>query len=438
MKRRNARRWFVSLVPRSVCVLLSTLALALVSEARVSEAQVSEAPVSGDHMMPMAGALGAYPTTREASGTSWQPDSSTHAGLHIMAGDWMFMAHALINGVYDWQGGLRGDEKYFVSGMIMGAGRRTFQNGDILNVRAMLSPEPFMGRRGYPLIFANGETADGVTALIDRQHPHDLFTELSSSYSHTFADDVSAFVYFGLPGEPAFGPPAFMHRASIMDSPEAPISHHWLDSTHIVFGVATVGISYADWRIEASQFTGREPDEDRYNIDRPRFDSTSARVSWNPVRTLALQVSWAHLHSPEQLHPLENENRWSASAIYTIPIGADGQWSTTFAWGRKNVSNGLTLDAWVLESAIKPAALWTFYARGERVDEAELELTSANAPPQTVRKASFGLVRDFRVGPHTLVGVGGQYAFNWPSTLLEPTYGGDPHGAMIFLRLKIE
>ena len=33
----------------------------------------------------------------------------------------------------------------------------------------------------------------------------------------------------------AFGPPAFMHRMSSMDSPEAPISHHWLDSTHISF-----------------------------------------------------------------------------------------------------------------------------------------------------------------------------------------------------------
>ena len=38
----------------------------------------------------MTGALGSYPMTREASGTSWQPDASTHEGLHVMRGPWTF------------------------------------------------------------------------------------------------------------------------------------------------------------------------------------------------------------------------------------------------------------------------------------------------------------------------------------------------------------
>ena len=37
----------------------------------------------------MQGALGPYVSAREASGTSWQPDTSTHGGLHAMQGDWM-------------------------------------------------------------------------------------------------------------------------------------------------------------------------------------------------------------------------------------------------------------------------------------------------------------------------------------------------------------
>ncbi len=400
------------------------------------DGDMGDMDMSGGMTHGMSGALGPYAMTREASGTSWQPDVSTHDGLHDMSSDWMFMAHATINGVYDWQGGPRGDDKLFTSGMIMGSARRTFTGGDMLNFRAMLSPDPVIGKRGYPLLFASGESADDKTALVDRQHPHDLFMELSASYAHPLSKDASLFVYGGLPGEPAFGPPAFMHRASIMDSPEAPISHHWLDSTHITFGVVTAGVIAGNWKVEASRFTGREPDSSRYDIDHPRFDSTAARLSWNPLDRLSLQVSWARVQSPEALHPTENENRLSASAIYTMPLWQTGQWSTTLAWGRKQVPGEAALEAWVLESALKPTALWTVFARGERVDEVELQIPHG-ANPSTVGKISLGAVRDFPVSAHTAIGVGGLYAFNWAPAVLKASYGGNRNGAMAFVRLKI-
>ena len=120
----------------------------------------------------------------------------------------------------------------------------------------------------------------------------------------------------GCPGEPAFGPPAFMHRPAAMASPEAPITHHWLDSTHITFGVLTAGWVQGRWKLEASQFTGREPDEDRYDIERPRMDSTALRASWNPGDNWSLQASWADVESPEQLEPEVDEERLSASVLY--------------------------------------------------------------------------------------------------------------------------
>ena len=179
----------------------------------------------------------------------------------------------------------------------------------------MLSPDPAMGKRGYPLLLASGETADGVTGLVDRQHPHDLFMELSASYSHPIGEGSSAFLYAGLPGEPAFGPPAFMHRLSIMDSPEAPISHHWLDSTHVSFGVVTAGLVVDGFKLEASRFNGREPDQHRWDIETGPLDSTSLRLSWNPTPNLALQASWAHLASPEQLAPGENRSEEQTSEL---------------------------------------------------------------------------------------------------------------------------
>jgi hypothetical protein len=393
-------------------------------------------PIAAQAAMTSFGTLGPYPTDRDASGTSWQPDAvTTHQGLHVMTKDWMFMVHGVLNGVYDTQSGPRGDDGGFASGMLMGTARRNFDGGDTLNFTAMLSPDPLMGKRGYPLLLAAGETADGATTLIDRQHPHDFFMELSGTYSHPLSKQSSVFIYAGLPGAPAFGPPPFMHRLSIMESPEAPISHHWLDSTHITFGVVTGGIVFEkNWKLEASGFRGREPDEHRYDIEAPKLDSTAVRLSWNPTERVALQISWAHLTSPEQLEPADDQTRFSASAIYTLPLGDDGWWSTSLSWGRKQIDHH-AFDAFALESAVKPLEPWTFFARGEVIETNELLV--AHGPTETVGKISLGGVHDWTLSDRVKFGVGGLYAFNFTSTALSPLYGGNPGGAMIFARLKL-
>jgi hypothetical protein len=382
-----------------------------------------------------SGALGNYGMTRDASGTSWQPDASVHQGVMAMRGDWMLMGHATINGVYDWQDGPRGDEKAFLAGMIMASAKRTFASGDALQFRTMLSPDPFMGKRGYPLLLASGETADGRTPLIDRQHPHDLFMELSASYSHRLTDADSVYFYAGLPGEPAFGPPAFMHRLSIMDSPEAPISHHWLDSTHITFGVLTAGYVHDDWKLEVSRFRGREPDEHRYDIETGDLDSTAARLSWNPTRELSLQASWADVTSPEQLEPDEDQTKYSASAIYTRTLGEGRWWSTTLAWGRRSSGHD-EFDAFALESAFVPLERWTVFARAERTENNEL--AGHHGPTFTVGKVSAGAVRDFPVSKNVSLGLGALYAANFTPGALDLAYGGDPGAAQIFARLQIK
>lgn len=430
------------------------IALAALSAASGAQAQ-AQAPAADPHAghlmapgaaMPATGVLGPYPMNRDASGTSWQPDASTHGGLHATAGPWSLMGHGVLNGVYSSQGGPRGAGKGFVAGMAMGAARRDLGPG-VLNLRAMLSPEPLMGRRGYPLLFAAGETADGAGPLIDRQHPHDLFMELSATYGLRLGPRDGLFAYAGFPGEPAFGPPAFMHRQSIAASPEAPIAHHWLDSTHISFGVVTLGWTHGPWKLDASRFTGREPDHRRYGFDRPRLDSSAARLTWNPARTLSLQGSWAFILSPEQLAPMLNERRWSASAIYTRRLGrggAGGWWSSTLAWGRKMRNDGVTSDVWSAETSLNPAPGWTLFARAEQVatDELHSHVRGPGFPIHTdlarVRKASVGVVRDWRVAARARLGLGGLYTVNDAPPPWEHDYGGDPRGGMAFVRLTVE
>lgn len=381
----------------------------------------------------MRSALGPYAMSRDASGTSWQPDASLHGGVHGEAAGWRWMGHALFNGTYAWSDGPRGDEKAFLAGMVMGAARRDVGTDGTLNLRAMLSPDPFMGSNGYPLLLAAGESADGVTPLVDRQHPHDLFMELSASYAHRLDESGAVFIYAGLPGEPAFGPPAFMHRMSAMDSPEAPITHHWLDSTHITFGVLTAGYIRDNWKIEVSQFRGREPDNSRFDIETGELDSTSLRVSWNPNQNWSLQASWADVESPEALHPDDDEERWSASAIYTQRLANDGWWSATLAASTKDHGHGEMLDAWLAEAALHPNDRWTLFARAEAIETEEL----GGAGVQDAARLSLGAIRDFRLGPNTVLGVGAAAQQHFVSDGLEASYDGDPAGAMGFVRLKI-
>jgi hypothetical protein len=417
-----------------VRVLFALLLMAETTTA--AEEPSSEQMDSMSHMM--MGVLGSYPMTREASGTSWEPDDSTHSGIHVMEGGWMLMGHTLLNGVYDWQQGPRGDTDTFLSGMVMGMANRHFDSGDTVQFRAMLSPEPLMGKSGYPLLLATGETANGTTPLIDRQHPHDLFMELSGTYSHALTLEDSVFLYTALPGEPAFGPPAFMHRESILDSPEAPISHHWLDSTHISYGVVTFGYVHDAWKLEVSRFRGREPDQFRYNIETGALDSSSARLSWNPTRELSLQASWASQISPEQLEPEKNEKRLSASAIYTRRIGERSAWSTTLAWGGRRSTGDAALNAYALESSLRPNDSWTVFARVEQEKNNELlTIGPLQGNAYDVGKTSVGVIRDFRLTEHFKIGAGALYAVNFVPGNLAPLYGRtDPHGAMAFLRLK--
>lgn len=392
------------------------------------------------HGPAMTGALGPYPMAREASGTAWQPDSSEHGGLHLTSGDWSFMLHGQLDLVHSWQEGPRGDSKTFPAGMLMAMARRPVGDGT-LQFKTMVSPDPLMGKKGYPILLASGETANGRDPLIDRQHPHDFFMELSASISQAIGPKTSVFLYGGLPGEPAFGPPAFMHRQSINASPEAPITHHWLDSTHITFGVLTAGLVYDRLKVELSRFNGREPDEHRWNIETGPLDSTSVRLSWNPTASLSLQGSWAHLEEPEQLEPGVNQRRWSASGTYTRPM-ANGWWATTLAWGRKSLE-GQNYDAFALESSLNWKD-WTVFGRGEVTENNELlvhhdeEEEDHHGETFRVGKVSLGLLREFAVARNLKLGVGGLYAFNFVPEELEAEYGGDRNGAMGFIRLKLD
>jgi hypothetical protein len=377
----------------------------------------------------MSGLLGRYPMSRESSGTSWQPEASPHGGIHGSYGEWMTMTHGFANLIYDHQGGPRGGSKTFSTSMLMVMAQRPAGEGT-LGARAMISADPLMGKRGYPLLLQTGEAANGAP-LIDRQHPHDLFMELALSYSRPLSESSSVFVYGGLPGEPALGPPAFMHRLSGEDNPEAPISHHWLDSTHITYGVVTAGYVYGNVKLEGSVFRGREPDENRYDIETGKLDSASIRLSFNPARSWALQVSRGRIKSPEELHPDVDVDRTTASVMHHGTLA-----QTTLAWGRNAPNHGHASNVYLLESATRFSPVHTFFVRAEHAEKNELFPDDDPRSEQIFRvaKLSVGYVFDV-LQERYKVGVGGLVSRYRMPAELKDSYG-NPTSFMLFARIK--
>ena len=427
---------------------LAAIAIAVPSLSLGAAAQDAAAPADhaahtampavdhGAHLMHMTGALGPYAMTRDASGTAWQPESTPMEAIHGQAGAWSTMLHGFINLAATDSGGPRGDSKIFSQSMFMGMAHRPFGGGS-LTLRGMFSLDPTMGKDGYPLLFQTGETADGLTPLVDRQHPHDFLMELAAVYSHTISATSSLFLYAGYPGEPALGPPTFMHRFSGMDNPDAPIGHHWLDATHITFGVLTGGVVWNGFKLEGSVFNGREPDEHRWNFDPLRLDSTSFRLTWNPAPNWSMQASWGAINSPEALEPDIDQDRITASVSYNVPLSS-GNWQTIFAWGRNDKQPGDTTNALLLESALN----WnrhTVFGRVEHTEKDELfdEANPLHHDTFDVAKFSLGYVYDIPITQHLKLGVGAVGSAHAFPDELEPYYGSSPLSGTVFTRLKL-
>jgi hypothetical protein len=381
----------------------------------------------------------ADPMSREGSGTSWLPDSSPMYARMFMFDENMLMLHGAIFPRYTNVSTRRGDDRIDAPNWFMAMFSHPLGDTAQFGARLMMSLDPLTeGGRGYPLLFQSGESWHDQP-LHDRQHPHDLFDEASVSLSQKFNHDLSAYLYFGYPGEPALGPPTFMHRPSAMDDPDAPLGHHWQDSTHVTFGVATAGVAWNNVKIEGSIFTGREPDEDRYDFDQPDFDSYSGRISWNPTRNLALQVSYGYIHSPEALEPDLNRHRTTASLIYNLPLGDDSNWSNTFVWGQNHDSGEGKTQSFLVESNYQRGRD-TVYFRWERVEKSGHELVLNNVADTRIFPVgayTLGYVRDLSHGNGLDIGLGTQFTINRRPDTLNRYYGdGVAYAFEFFLRIR--
>jgi hypothetical protein len=378
-----------------------------------------------------------------SSGTSMEPNSTPLPMLMTMKKSWMLMFHSNVFLTEEQQTGVRGGDKFFSPNWFMGMAQREAGPGTF-TARVMLSLEPAtISRRRYPLLFQQGETAFGVP-IVDGQHPHEFIMELAALYDLKLGEKSLLSFYFAPMGDPAIGPTAYPHRASAAENPVGSLGHHQEDSTHIADDVVTVGLTYKTFRVEASGFHGREPDEFRWDIDSGKLDSWSTRLTIQPGKNWSGQYSYAHIAGPEALFPDEEQERMTAAIMYNRPFH-DGNWANTILWGRtRSLTDGPVFNSYLLESTVRFRTRNYVWTRIENVDRSnELLIGERPLPPGfrevpigRVQAYTFGYDRDFDILPHLASAIGAQVTTYGVPDVLTPIYGSHPVGVALFVRLR--
>ncbi len=425
---------------RSLIQFILAVAAVLVASVPLAAQPTEPPPSAHQHHEVTANAIELFPM-RDASGTAWLPNQTPMFGSEHSWRGWDVMLNGVAFATFLYEpgevhrtGGFSTSQLISTNwGMLM-ARRRI--NDARIGLRAMVSVEPWsVPGCGYISFLASGERCEGDT-IHDRQHPHDLFMEIAADYDRVLRGSWRWQVYAGLAGEPALGPPAFPHRISAILNPIAPISHHWLDSTHIAFGVITGGFYDRRWKMEGSVFNGREPDENRGDLDLGALDSVSGRLTFLPNERFALQISAGHLedaHPEFAPRPPSDVDRVTASVIYHRPLAQGGIWATTVAWG---VNSGVIVTptdvvaasthALVAETSVTLRDRDTWFGRAEVVGKPAEDLHAHEYGDAifAVAKLQAGYARQFKAWKGFTPGVGGTVSFSVVPPELESRYGG--------------
>ena len=374
------------------------------------------------------------PSPHAGSGTAWEPASVPAHEWMLMPNGWELMAHGVIFTDYNQQGGPRGEGKAESVnwGMLMeqhalGSGTILFRQ--MFSAESLTSPHP-----GFPELFQTGETYHGEP-LVNHQHPHNVFAELSVLYTLPLGEKFSWELYGGPSAEPALGPVTYIHRTSAAELPMAPLSHHLQDSTHTSFGVVTTGFRIERVKLEGSAFNGHEPNEERWSIQPAALDSWSGRVSVAPTRDWTAQYSIGHLDHPEALEPW-NQWRQTASVEYNHPLVL-GNFATSLVWGRVHeIATTARLNGYLLESTLNFLRRDYVFTRMELVDKNELFPEAATHPAYRIGAYTFGGVRDLVQTRAWQLGLGGDVTFYSKPAALDAAYGVHPVSFQIFLRVR--
>lgn len=419
---------------RGLPAVVASLAFALSSPATLAQSTQAH----GDHARMPSASPETTDSEKGPSGAS-VPDPMEMMDRMKATERWTGMLHGFLFLNENRQGGPSGVRSFESQNHLMAMALRTWAGGK-LSVSGTFSLEPAtIPAKGSPELFQRGETYQSVL-LIDRQHQHDLFVQLAVAWEKALSDTCELRVYIAPRGEPALGPVAFPHRLSASENPSAPLSHHNQDATHIANDVASIGLKASIFTIEGSVFRGREPDENRWDLEQGMPDSYSGRLWIRPTPELAFQVSVGKLEHPEVVED-GDQTRSTASVSYQRVVG-EGFLAVTAAVGRNQTDEGTEWGN-TLEWTWKFARSNFLYGRVESVDRDVYELIHKRQRPEgephqktRVQAATFGYVRNIALLGKAEAGLGVDVTMYRFDSRLEAVYGSHPVSLHAFLRVR--
>jgi hypothetical protein len=385
----------------------------------------------------------AAPTGAEHAGH--QPSSAAQPGQmppdqRTAPAGWHLMQDGVVYGLFNHQGGPRGDDEFVVPNWWMGMAMRE-KGRHQFSLNGMFSLDPAtVGKGGYAEIFQVGESLDGKP-LIDRQHPHDLFVQLAASWRVTLNDQTSLTLAGGPVGEPTLGPVAFMHRPSAAGLVLAPLGHHTFDSTHISFGVVSAALERGRWVFEGSVFNGREPDEERWDFDFGRLDSFAGRVWFRPANEWEVQVSSGRLREPEEL--VEGDATRTTTSVSWFRLVDDGLKAVTAGYG-VNAAHGERRHGVFGEATVERRA--TSFSGRLDIQQVETEVLLTGEvpddahraePPAWVTALTVGAGRRLLMWRGFEGAIGAHVTFYGVPEPLESAYEKHPVSFQVFFRVRL-
>ena len=227
-----------------------------------------------------------------------------------------------------------------------------------------------------------------------------------------------------------------MHRPSAIENPQAPLSHHYLDASHITPGVVSIGVERNGFKVEAGAFHGREPDENRLDLDTAALDSYAVRASWADG-PWSFQVSGGHLKTPESKSPYDQDRLTASASFFKGDERHSIAWTAAFGQNREVFGN---LEAYLFE-ATRRAGSNAFYGRVEAVAKDILDagfhpIGVAHTHRQSqIGAITAGYIRDFAAPAWGTFGIGGDITGYYVPENLSESYGS-PVSFHVFLRYR--
>ena len=235
------------------------------------------------------------------------------------------------------------------------------------------------------------------------------------------------------------GPVAFMHRATGMVNPDAPLGHHiGQDVGHITSTVIAGALSLGSTRFELSGYHGAEPAPESVDLPFGKPDSVSFRLIEHLSSSWTAMASAARVNAPEPDQPVAFETRYSASAYWFKPLSDDWAFYNTFIYGMvTQYDNASVLSSFAEEFLFQGDAprIWGRLEVLQRTP-AELEIPSANPNSgEWVSEMTLGYTHRMASWQGAELGLGGSVTKDLLPGDMIGAYGGNPWSGKIFLQL---